>query len=129
MECIQCDAPLNSDTKGSKLKYCSTRCQIDYQHNIKVLNWKLGIEVGHKGKNKLVKAFVKRYLHETRGTACEICKWDLKHPSDDSVLTEIDHIDGDANNTVELNLRILCPNCHSMTYTFRNRNSSSSRVR
>lgn len=35
---------------------------------------------------------------------------------------ELDHIDGDKfNNTLE-NLRILCPNCHSQTSTFRGKN-------
>jgi hypothetical protein len=42
---------------------------------------------------------------------------------------QIDHIDGDASNSFIENLRILCPNCHSMTSTFRNRNKNSVRVR
>ncbi len=34
---------------------------------------------------------------------------------------EVDHIDGDwRNNRVE-NLRLLCPNCHSVTDTYRGR--------
>jgi hypothetical protein len=37
-----------------------------------------------------------------------------------SIPLELDHIDGDpTNNTLE-NLRILCPNCHALTPTYRN---------
>lgn len=63
-----------------------------------------------------------------RGTACEECGWDIRH-SDGSILTEIDHIDGDAENCRPSNLRILCPNCHALTPTFRARNSKSKRIR
>ena len=35
---------------------------------------------------------------------------------------ELDHIDGDnVNNTIE-NLRLLCPNCHALTPTYRGKN-------
>ena len=34
---------------------------------------------------------------------------------------ELDHIDGNHKNNVLSNLRLLCPNCHSLTPTFRNK--------
>jgi 5-methylcytosine-specific restriction endonuclease McrA len=34
---------------------------------------------------------------------------------------ELDHIDGDRTNHLLENLRILCPNCHSQTKTFRSK--------
>ena len=40
---------------------------------------------------------------------------------------EIDHIDGDAENNIETNLRVLCPNCHSLTPHFRNLNKGKGR--
>ena len=94
-----------------------------------VANWLSGKDAGWTGKTRQLKNFVRKYLRNTRGTACEQCGWDEHHPSDGNSLTEIDHIDGNAENNKPENLMILCPNCHSMTLTFRSRNKNSKRIR
>ncbi len=38
------------------------------------------------------------------------------------ITLELDHIDGDNNNNSLNNLRLLCPNCHSQTPTYRGKN-------
>jgi len=38
---------------------------------------------------------------------------------------ELDHIDGNNKNNTLKNLRWLCPNCHSMTSTWRGRNKKA----
>ena len=126
MKCLNCGKP----TKRKAAKYCCQRCQLDYQYSEYVKSWLAGNETGIRAKKTLcLSKHVKRWLHETRGTACEECGWDMKHPVDGRVLTEIDHVDGDASNNKPDNLKILCPNCHAMTPTFRARNKSSSRER
>jgi 5-methylcytosine-specific restriction endonuclease McrA len=53
---------------------------------------------------------------------CISCKntgeWNNKN-----LVLQIDHIDGNRKNCLIGNLRILCPNCHSQTETFGNKNS------
>ncbi len=50
-------------------------------------------------------------------SCCGISKW-----MDGPISLEIDHINGINNDNRLENLRILCPNCHSQTDTFRGRN-------
>lgn len=113
----------------SQRQFCSHNCRQEHDYKINVDNWLSGKTPGCKGKTKQLCSYVRRYLHETRGTACERCGWDERHPIDGAVLTEIEHIDGNAENNVLSNLKVLCPNCHSMTPTFRARNKNSTRER
>ena len=67
----------------------------------------------------------KKFLIEERGHQCEICL--LTTWLDRPVPLEMDHIDGDHQNNEKVNLRLLCPNCHSTTDTYRGRNISKKR--
>ena len=48
---------------------------------------------------------------------CGISEWNGK-----SISLELDHIDGVRTNHKLENLRLLCPNCHSQTDTYRSKN-------
>lgn len=53
--------------------------------------------------------------------ACELCGW-AQVSEDGRIPVELDHVNGNhADNRLE-NLRILCPNCHSLQSTHRGRN-------
>ena len=41
---------------------------------------------------------------------------------------EVDHIDGNSENHREDNLRMLCPNCHSLTNTYKSLNRGKGRT-
>jgi len=52
---------------------------------------------------------------------CEKCGW-RKISKDGRLPLELDHINGDSRDNRLENLRILCPNCHSLEPTHRGRN-------
>lgn len=55
---------------------------------------------------------------------CEECGWAKKN-KDGYLPLELDHINGDRHDNRLENLRILCPNCHSLKPTHRGRNRNS----
>ena len=52
---------------------------------------------------------------------CELCGW-CKKSEDGRVPVELDHVNGDRRDNRLENLRILCPNCHSLQPTHRGKN-------
>lgn len=114
--------------KRNSYVYCSNACQQEYQYKAYVTDWKNGLENGIRGINaKSTSRHLKRYLLEKYNEQCALCRWNKKHPTTGNVPLEIDHIDGNAENNTESNLRLLCPNCHSLTITFRNLNMGNGR--
>lgn len=55
-------------------------------------------------------------LKQNKCEECGIEKWQNK-----IIECELDHVDGNRSNHRLENLRILCPNCHSQTPTFRSK--------
>ena len=69
------------------------------------------------GKNQAT--WLKRYLIQQSGERCSQCNWAERNPITNNIMIEIDHIDGDNSNNTISNVRLLCPNCHSLTPTYR----------
>ena len=62
---------------------------------------------------------LKPHVIEERGHRCERCgggTW-----QGEPMPLELHHVDGDRTNNALDNLRLLCPNCHALTDTWRNR--------
>ncbi len=57
---------------------------------------------------------------------CEICGW-AEHAEDGRIPVELDHINGDRRDNRIKNLRVLCPNCHSLQPTHRGKNHKKCR--
>lgn len=75
--------------------------------------------------NQLVKQrIVKQNLLEYRCSKCRIDSW-----QGETIVLDLDHINGDnCDNRLE-NLRFLCPNCHSQTDTYKGRNKNTGKLK
>ncbi|MBI5045842.1 MAG: HNH endonuclease [Candidatus Niyogibacteria bacterium] len=68
----------------------------------------------YKLKRRLFKAGIKF-------PECEKCGW-AEFSDDGRLPLELDHINGDSRDNRLNNLRVLCPNCHSLQLTHRGKN-------
>jgi hypothetical protein len=117
-------------------KYCSSDCQKDAKYlrrygrcpvpHVPIVplkeddlltKWKDGRWSGTirgGGASKVVK----RYIRQKFNHQCVECQWN-KLNTLGRCPVEVHHIDGNRFNNKEDNLTLLCPNCHSLTPTFR----------
>lgn len=107
-------------------KYCSSKCQQDYEYKEYISKWKSG-EISGTIKNNEMSCYIRRYILNKYDNRCQLCGWDRKNPITGKSPLHIHHIDGDCSNNAEENLQLLCPNCHSLTENFGNLNKDSKR--
>ena len=97
-------------------KFCSVSCHQDYLHKQWVADWLAGKLTGTNYSS--YSTHIKKYLIDTYGNNCSKCGWDAINPKTSKVPIQLDHRDGDWTNNDPNNVRLLCPNCHSLTPTF-----------
>ena len=107
-------------------KYCSNACQIEYQYREYLKKWKAGEINGLQGLG-IVSGYIKRYLRRKFGNKCCLCGWAEINSKTEQVPLVADHIDGNWRNNVESNLRLICPNCDSLTSTYAGLNRGNGR--
>lgn len=123
-QCLSC----GSDLKRYQKKYCSDFCRKKHQYASYIDSWKKGEESGLAGEFS-VSAHIKRYLREKFNNKCQICGWSEVNPFTNKIPLEIHHIDGNYMNNSEDNLQLLCPNCHSLTSTYKAANKNGRKER
>lgn len=117
--CINCGEKIDRHN----VSFCSNKCQQDYNYKEYINRWKNGEESGTVGEAWIeLSSYIRRYLFEKYENKCSICGWNKINPHTGKLPLEVEHIDGDATNNKEENLTLLCPNCHSLTKTYRGAN-------
>lgn len=106
---------LSADTK-SKMAW-SKGVLITPNENVFVSN---GTHSTEFVKKRIISCLLKDYK-------CEVCGIDQWNGS--KLTLELDHINGINNDHRLENLRFLCPNCHSLTDTWRGRNLNSGKIK
>lgn len=106
-------------------KFCSQLCQ-SISREIEVFKQ---IEAGTAKFSTIGTAnrWYKRYLIFKHGEKCMDCGWNKKHPKTLKSPIELEHCDGNSENNSLDNLKLLCPNCHSLTLTYRALNTGKGR--
>ena len=115
--CINCDIEM-AETSYSTRKYCSAQCQQDYSFEQRFRDW---FQCGKNFSNKPIRDFLKVW----KGYYCESCG--LSDWNGSSITLEVEHIDGNSENSSPDNVCFLCPNCHSQTPTYKARNMGNGR--
>lgn len=101
-------------------KFCSNKCQQKYW-------WKKKVNEIENGNLTYSCRIYKKYLINKYGNKCMKCGWNKKHPITGNVPIELEHIDGNSENNNLNNLKLLCPNCHSLTPTYKALNNGNGR--
>ena len=112
--CLYCQ----KECKRAVDKFCNNKCQREYDYAQYIERWLRGEETGSKGNFFAISEYVRRWLKSTHGEKCSLCGWAKRHPLTLRIPLTIDHIDGNVSNNRPENLRLLCPNCHSLTDTY-----------
>ena len=89
-KCSNC----NIITKNKK--FCSNKCQQEFKYKKYIDKWLAGKETGTRSNGFTVRNYVRRIP-----------------------VLEVEHLDGNSSNNRPENLDLICPNCHSLTTTYK----------
>lgn len=123
--CKCCGKELIGREKRNNI-YCDVRCQMEFQYQQYIQKWKSGEDNGLKGEYQISK-HIRKYLFRKYNNKCSRCGWGEINPYTNNIPLEVEHIDGNFMNNNEENLTLLCPNCHSLTSTYKGANAGKGR--
>lgn len=121
MHCLNCKKQIEK-----RNKFCSIYCQKEFEHKEYVDKWKRGLTTGIRGEYQ-ISMHIKKYLFQKYNNKCARCGWGEVNVYTGGIPLEVEHIDGNYRNNKEENLILLCPNCHSLTSTYKGANLNNGR--
>ena len=121
MHCLNCYKEVSNIKK-----YCNNLCQKEFEYKVYIIRWKLKLENGLKGKYQ-ISNHIRKYLNYKYNNKCCLCGWNKINPYTGISPLEVEHVDGNYLNNNEDNLILLCPNCHSLTATYKGANKGKGR--
>lgn len=121
MQCKNCLKEINP-----RNKYCSIKCQKEFEYKEYICKWKKGEITGLRGDYQ-ISMNIKKYIFNKYNNKCARCGWGVINKYTNTLPLEIEHIDGNYKNNKEENLILLCPNCHSLTSTYKGANLNNGR--
>lgn len=111
-------------------KYCSIKCQHEYKQKQWEEKWFAGEVSGNMNSEWTdVSNRVRTYLFNKYNNKCSRCGWGETNPFTGKIPLEVEHIDGNPYNTTPGNVTLLCPNCHSLTATYKGANKGNGRAK
>ena len=113
-QCSFCLKEFEATSRSSK--FCSLLCS--------AASRKPQTETDLKGRSSKE---CRNFLIAQFGAKCFDCGWDKTNPKTGKCPVELEHIDGDSSNNESGNLKLLCPNCHSLTPTYKSLNKGKGR--
>jgi hypothetical protein len=114
--CLNCGVEVDNSSKT----YCNQICF----HENRKKQYHFLIE---SGVITLPSRQYKNYLIEKYGNKCMECGWYSINLTSNRIPIELEHIDGNSENNSLNNLKLLCPNCHSLTPTYKALNKGNGR--
>lgn len=119
IKCKNCNKDFENNARGNR-QYCNNTCKSEFDKNEK-------FNLIKNGKNDLSSKWYKKYLIEYYGERCMECDWCERSKYSKNIPIELEHIDGNSENNDLKNLKLLCPNCHSLTPTYKALNKGNGR--
>jgi hypothetical protein len=111
LKCKLCDHPISSGSRNGYIQHLHSK------HGKRLIDVDPGFLADRF--DSLGSAQRRELLLTEANYSCTQCGFNKTRPCGATIL-EIDHVDGDHTNNDRSNLRVLCPNCHTLTPTFRN---------